>query len=468
MPADVFEQLTRLTALQLSGCSISTLPRSISHLVCLKSLQLQTCSSLGLPVNLALSRLTQLHCGSSSSLSSLPSSLSRLTALQLLVLSNCTSLTSLPELYGNTQLRRLDLSGCSNLTRVPETLGLLGLLTHLSLQGCSRLRCMPFDMGRMTALVTLDLQSANSLTALPQTLGGYNSSSRQAGSRPLHETSAAAAVDLQSPAAAGRAMGGRGMAATAGAASILTAAAAAATHSGLQQLDLSYCREVDSLAESLLLLDHNLAGTRVVVRGWGEVVKGIAAAPEGSFIMSAATAEQLRRSTVLREIIRHLLADRDTVQDMLYRLLWLGVMLGAATFTGAIAPPGGYQNGLPFLTFPDQAAACDSSTATCIIKPDATLLAWFFILDLLSFGFSMILVMFVVACSIPYTRGRHRGGGGGADESAGLIWLSLVLASGLLILAVACGFLALLLGLLSIYPAASKAAMLAPGMVLLA
>lgn len=70
----------------------------------------------------------------------------------------------------------------------------------------------------------------------------------------------------------------------------------------------------------------------------------------------------------------------------------------------------------------------------------------FFVLDLLSFGFSVALVLFVVACSMP----RHIGAQ--SAKYAGLIWLTLVMAFSLLALAVASGVGALVAGVLAVYP----------------
>jgi lysylphosphatidylglycerol synthetase-like protein (DUF2156 family) len=93
--------------------------------------------------------------------------------------------------------------------------------------------------------------------------------------------------------------------------------------------------------------------------------------------------------------------------------------------------------------------------ARCSVKPSQQLLLWFFVFDLLSFGFSIILVMFV-ACSVPRT-GRSE-----PRAAAGFIWLSLVVASSLLMLAVACGMLALLFGLPTVYPVALRSWVLVP------
>lgn len=198
--------------------------------------------------------------------------------------------------------------------------------------------------------------------------------------------------------------------------------------------------------------------------------------------------EQLRRDA----IVKRLLTDKDTIITSLERLSWLAVLLAAATFTAAIAPPGGYDNGLLFLPYSNadcqseqssgssgggeqpyssvsscsisaSKAACpvgaEDISGTCIQAPDACTngidckaqlyagnLRAFFVLDLLSFGFSMALVLFVVACSMPRKIGTQ------SAKYAGLIWLSLVVASLLMAAAVGCGMGALVAGLLAVYP----------------
>jgi hypothetical protein len=183
--------------------------------------------------------------------------------------------------------------------------------------------------------------------------------------------------------------------------------------------------------------------------------------------------------------VKRLLTDKDTIVTSLERLSWLAVLLAATTFTAAIAPPGGYNNGLLFLpysdanchsssssqayssvnncTIPDGKSACpigaQDINGTCIQAPDlctdglgckvqlqASILRVFFALDLLSFGFSMSLVLFVVVCSMPRKFGIQ------SAKYAGMIWLSLVMASFLMAAAVGCGMGALVAGVLAVYP----------------
>jgi hypothetical protein len=81
------------------------------------------------------------------------------------------------------------------------------------------------------------------------------------------------------------------------------------------------------------------------------------------------------------------------------------------------------------------------------VQPREYWLRQFFVLDLLSFGFSMPLVLFVVASSMPRRIDSK------AAKFAGVIWLSFVTASTLMAAAVGCGMGALVAGMLAVHPA---------------
>lgn len=153
----------------------------------------------------------------------------------------------------------------------------------------------------------------------------------------------------------------------------------------------------------------------VKLSGWHRYVRGLRTDEWGKLKIQQDTVEQLKRATV----VPMLLADRDFILDLLSRLSWVGTLLGAATYTAALAPPSGSNN------------------------------VGFSVLNLLSFGFSLMLVVFVVACSIP-SAGSHMCSTARPADAV-LIWLSLLVASALLILAVMCGMLALLVGVWNAY-----------------
>jgi hypothetical protein len=295
--------------------------------------------------------------------------------LQHLELSGCSSLKSLPEKIEELRgLQELDLSECSSLQRLPETLGQLRMLKVLKLSGCISLKALPFDMSEMRALRELHVARCYELQGLPQSLEFRRAAA--GGATPFDD----GLVTMRPP-----------------------------SRGGPPFLDLSYCHNVHSMYASLLDLSDMLVACKaeVRIRGWAPL-RGLDADWFGTFDMTPAAAKQLR----LGFVALRLLADQELVLTLLERLSWLGVLLGAATFSAALNP----SNNL------------------------STNKAAFFVLDMLSFGFSMMLVVFVVACTIPQTGQRS------PAAAAGLIWLSLLLASALLILAVMCGMLALVFG----------------------
>jgi hypothetical protein len=101
--------------------------------------------------------------------------------------------------------------------------------------------------------------------------------------------------------------------------------------------------------------------------GWGGVCHGLMSNDSWNFhvlsdrsgvVFSTRLAVKLRRATT----VQRLLHDQGTVLELLSRLSWLGVLLGAATFTAALAPPGGCDSGLLFLNY--SAADCGGVNQT--------------------------------------------------------------------------------------------------------
>eukprot|EP00877_Chromochloris_zofingiensis_P006240 jgi/Chrzof1/186/Cz01g06100.t1 len=312
-------------------------------------------------------------------------------------------------------LKVLNLSGCGGLQLLPESMCQLAGLEQLDLSSCSSQEQLPVFMSSLSALRVLNLSFCNSLSSLPEHM-------------PLN----------------------------------------------LQVLDLSYCRHMHGLAQSLVHVSEKMHTVGVVLQGWGALVPVPGGSHEQPVVLKD-IASHLRQVAV----IQRLLTDKDSVLTSLERLSWLAVMLAAATFTGAIAPPGGYNDGLLFLPYNnnDRSSSNGSSSSSggssipsyssinnctiastsnamcpigaddirgCISTPDTCTdgvsckvhlqqnqLHNFFWLDLMSFGFSMTLVLFVVSCSMP------RDVGVDSRQSAGITWLSLVVASALLAAAVA-------------------------------
>lgn len=333
LPAGV-GHLSELTVLNLQGCrSLLSLPHSIIRLNQLQELNLTDCAGLielpdGQLGQLCLASLREMLLINCVGLTDLTLGLTpgpmrhgvvhqlrnlRLqgcsglqviqdmycTSLNSLDLTGCSSLVQLPDLHGAVNLDSLTLRGCSSLRHLPEQLDVLVHLTSLDCSGCSSLSGLPNGISQLTNLLELKLQACSALKSLPNHLP-----------------------------------------------------------QGLQSLDLSYCSEMSALAEGLMRLEKQLAaaGTRVKVQGWG-VFLGLYV-PSQQPIRSGWQPELVLEpkhgiASVLRAAIniQTLLTDRDFVLELLNRLSWLGVLLGAATFAGALAPPGGYDDGLLFVDY---------------------------------------------------------------------------------------------------------------------
>jgi hypothetical protein len=442
-------KLTALTSLDASHCSsLSVVPAGIWRMPALQELHLNGCTSLTellynpwrsgkVPV-MSLRHLGLYGC----QFRSLPVILGELSNLTKLNLERCSSLMCLPEMLGLVSLEELDLSGCSSIEHLPESLAQLTAVSSMKLSHCSSLLRLPSFMGGMSSLRQLDLGFCGSLDSLPRTM----------------------------PA-------------------------------GMQSLDLSYCRHMETLAVQLVDLRDQMPSVLVKLQGW----EALLGAQCGSVPLND---KQMTRRLRIQAIVVKLLTDKDAFMSSLERLSWLAVLLAATTFTGAIAPPGGYDNGMLFLPYSaaDCSSAGNSSSSSsssqayssaancsvparsagacpagasdisgvcvlvpdvcsdgleCRVKPRADLLRAFFVLDLLSFGFSMALVLFVVASSMPRRIDAQ------AAKFAGIIWLSFVAASLLMVLAVACGVGAMVAAVLAVYPVELQADVYGPFGVML-
>lgn len=338
--------MTAVTFLQFHQCTFETLPSIQGPVPALLSLEVQRCGSLhSLPQGFCyLHELKTVLVAYCECLETIPIDLWSAPSLKRLLLSDCSSLVTLPLIWmlirGTPPLSFLSSTYCSSLRSLPDNIDMLTQLEHLQLVGCASLSRLPESLGKLSELKVLDVQYCG-LTALPYDMSGMDAltSLDASGCNSLKAVPRTLRIRQQQQ----------------------------------QQLGLSYCSEVDSLAESLVQVSGMLAdaGVRVGVRGWGEHAQGLKLDKQGTFVITEDAAKQLRRVVV----VQRLLGDRGTVLELLSRLSWLGVLLGAATFTAALAAPGGFKQTLPT----------------------------FFAFDLLSFGFSMMLVVFVVACSIPQT-----------------------------------------------------------------
>jgi Leucine-rich repeat (LRR) protein len=347
---------------------LARLPRSLGLASTLMQLELHKCDALEeLPRSLnELVMLTKLEVIDCSKLKALPTTTWDIRELKVLRVKNCDTLTALPDTAARITrpcLERLLLIRC-NLTHLPEFVGRLHMLKVLSLCHCGKLESLPWQMKDASRLHTLSLASCTKLSKLPERL----------------------------PAS-------------------------------LELLDLSYCRELASLGESLLSIAHQIGGAQVVLAGWdcliaehlpADYVRDVQytqslywPAAEGSEIgedgiscpvlnltdheLASVVKAAIRRATVIEK----LLADEGFVRDLLTKLSWLATLLASAAFAAGRAPPGGWiSGGLP---------SCSSNTmgeGTCPAGAEGWL-RMFSLFDLLTFGTSAALVMFLVACAIP-------------------------------------------------------------------
>ena len=125
IPDWIFEKLKQLRSLDISDCpQLRAVPPGLAALTQLRLLAIRICSHR---------QLTRL-----------PRTMSRLWKLTSLNLEGCSSLTKLPSAVGYIpRLRRLNLYDCSSLAFLPQSLHRLTGLTHLVLAGCTQLHSLP-------------------------------------------------------------------------------------------------------------------------------------------------------------------------------------------------------------------------------------------------------------------------------------------------------------------------------------
>ena len=139
--------------LDLSGCSMTALPPSISTL---RATKLVTISLSACP-----------------NLTSLPDEIGELKTLNFLTLAGCSSFVALPDAIGGLEaLQLLDLGYCSELRKIPSTIGGLKALKTLCLNECTSLGALPDTINTLEALENLYLGGASSLVLSPHALDG--------------------------------------------------------------------------------------------------------------------------------------------------------------------------------------------------------------------------------------------------------------------------------------------------------
>ncbi|RVW74930.1 Protein suppressor of npr1-1, constitutive 1 [Vitis vinifera] len=169
--------LKALKHLDLFSCkSLRSLSESICNLSSLETLILEGCSNLkGFPeIKDDMENLKRLDL-SFTGIEELPSSIGRLKALQHLDLSSCKSLRCLSESICNlSSLETLILKGCSNLKGFLEIIDYMKNLEHLDLS-FTGIEELPSSIGRLKALQHLDLSSCKSLRSLSESICNLSS-----------------------------------------------------------------------------------------------------------------------------------------------------------------------------------------------------------------------------------------------------------------------------------------------------
>jgi hypothetical protein len=180
----------------------------------------------------------------------------------------------------------------------------------------------------------------------------------------------------------------------------------------MQTVCLSVCLSAATFT-GCLQREHNAAeALKVKMRGW-DAMLGYRTYPE---FLHKVVGELEQKA-----MIQKLLEDAALVRELLTRMSWLAILLATAAFTGAITPPGGWDNGRLFLPYAGNANSLD----TCAVLSDSVSganaskpadtgkdarcpttiqfgsMRAYNSLILLTFGVSIALVLFLVAFSIP-------------------------------------------------------------------
>lgn len=489
LPAAVdWPKLTRLQELDLSHCTtLLQLPEGICGLPSLHTLVLgcgkefslfsgRACHKLSrLPqaigsLKATLTRLDLIHCAS---LVELPASFGSLGALQYLDLSDCSSLAGLPASFGSLRaLQELYLTDCSALRQLPGSFGRLNSLQYLDLSGCSSLAQLPDSFGSLQALQKLDLGYCHSLSQLPASFGGLNS---------LQELNLAACVSLSSlPASFGNLKALTHLS-VAGCSKLTELPDSSSNLTALQQLEFGSCPACQGVGDASTPAMHAGSTRCAILWLWcccsrrqhtaAKAKAGAAAAGGGGGGAAAAVPAQQQIQQVLklqrhRKAIAKLATQQEPMLTTLERMSWLVVLLGTATFTAYLMPPGGYGDDKHILVTDTSVCAAgadlrvDGGVSNLAFQRCAMLL--FFLLDSLSFGLSVGCVMMIVVLSMPRIPWVCE------KAEAGRFYLLLSITWLLLYLAVATGFAAFVAAGLSVHGQVKMVLWpVVPGMVLL-
>jgi hypothetical protein len=325
--------------------------------------------------------------------------------------------------YSNSylQLTCLSLHG-NGLVTLPEMCARLRSLRHLDLSQCSRLEKLPTSVGKMEALRWLDLSGCRALADLPEEFCNLAE---------LQELRMSGCSELaELPHSFGRLQ-------------------------RLSVLDLSECTQLAALPHSMTQLELktiNFEGCSLL-ESW---------LPPA--YLEASPQDKIRHLLDAQHdpAVIQLTTQQDNMLTTLERMSWLAVLLATATFIAFMQPPGGFDEGRQVLVSNSTACAAVSTMVQDAAARRSCALLVFFVLDAMSFGFSIGCVTTIIVMSMPRVQ-YH-------DDllEAGRFWILLLLTWVLLYCAVLTGFGAFIASGLSVYNMTRLVAgPLVPGIVLL-
>lgn len=164
---DSLKDLHSLQVLDLSGCNISIVPKTLKNLTSLKELNLSINNLKSLPDWIGDIKSLEILNLSYNKLETLPESMKFLNSLYVFNLKN-NYLKSLPDWIGNLNLLKKLRIGGNNLTTIPLSMRNLNYLEFLDLEKNS-IEVLPDWIGELTSLQTLYI-SCNKLKILPESL----------------------------------------------------------------------------------------------------------------------------------------------------------------------------------------------------------------------------------------------------------------------------------------------------------
>uniref|UniRef100_A0A0E0IZJ7 NB-ARC domain-containing protein n=1 Tax=Oryza nivara TaxID=4536 RepID=A0A0E0IZJ7_ORYNI len=164
-----FSSAKCLRALDLSRCSIQSLPDSVGQLKQLRYLNAPGVQDIKIPNSITnLSKLSYLNLHGSSKISALPESIGNIEGMVHLDLSGCLGIEKLPESFRELRnLVHLNLSNCDSVTGVSESLGNLTNLQYLNLSYCQNIGELPITLGGLKELRYLNLSFSSYLEGWP-------------------------------------------------------------------------------------------------------------------------------------------------------------------------------------------------------------------------------------------------------------------------------------------------------------